>query len=135
MHLATAVTRNNKSPISAHAFIVLIVDLKRQLNRSRATDQQAICLTNARVHAWIPVSGFKQQRKVSFDKWCCLNPEEYGSMIWSIPKNINRKSHFYTAYINKYVILLLNRPKTYIVYRIFVNPFPRPIIRPIFFVL
>ena len=28
MHLATAVTRNNKSPISAHAFIVLIVDLK-----------------------------------------------------------------------------------------------------------
>jgi len=28
VHLATAVMQNKKSPISAHAFIVLIVDLK-----------------------------------------------------------------------------------------------------------
>jgi len=33
------------------------------------------------MHVWIPVSGFKQQRKVSFDKWCCLNPEECGILI------------------------------------------------------
>ncbi len=81
MHLATAVTRNKKSPISAHAFIVLIVDLKWQLNRRRAIDQQAIGLMRVQVRARIPVSGFKQQRKVSFDKSCCLNPEEYGICI------------------------------------------------------
>ena len=84
MHLATAVMRNNKSPISTHAFIVLIVDLKSQLNQSRATDQQAICLSHVQVCAWIPVLGFKQQRKVSFDKRCCLNPEEYGMCKASI---------------------------------------------------
>ena len=39
VHLATAVMRNNQMPISAHAFIVLIVDLKQQLNRSQATGQ------------------------------------------------------------------------------------------------
>jgi hypothetical protein len=39
VHLATAVLRNNKLPISAHAFIMLIVDLKRQLNQSQATNQ------------------------------------------------------------------------------------------------
>jgi hypothetical protein len=61
VHLATAVTRNNKSPISAHAFIMLIVDLKRQLN-------QAICLMHAHVRGWITVLGFKQQNQVSFGK-------------------------------------------------------------------
>ena len=35
-------------------------------------------ITHARVRVWILILGFKQQRKVSFDKWCCLNHKEYG---------------------------------------------------------
>jgi hypothetical protein len=45
---------------------------------------------------WIPVSGFKQQQKVSFDKWCCLNSEEYGSC----PIGINAFHLFTSNYSN-----------------------------------